>query len=190
VDRSGLNAFTKRQFNLFLDDIEGQKALGRIHVLHLSSPHGPFAFDEEGNALPSRGSYRQQSMFVDVLVGNLISKLKSEGIYDETVIFVTGDHGPRSFVPSPERPPDPVMPRVPLVIRAPGLNSDVSDVDYQHIDFGSTLTDILGLPPPNGAEGVSAFSQERPQRDKVFHRAPWTFIYSREDDSWHFSQTE
>jgi arylsulfatase A-like enzyme len=129
-------------------------------------------------------------MFVDRLVGQLISKLEREGIYDDSVIVLTGDHGQRAFVPSPERPPEPVIPHVPLVIRAPGLNSDVSDVDYQHMDFGPTLTDILGLPPPNGAEGVSAFSQERPQRDKVFHARQWTFIYNREDDSWHFSQTE
>ncbi len=83
-----------------------------------------------------------------------------------------------------------MTPHVPLVIRAPGLNSRESDVDYQHLDFGPTLTDILGLPPPNDTEGVSAFSQERPQRDKVFHKDQWTFIYSRENDSWYFRQTE
>jgi arylsulfatase A-like enzyme len=79
---------------------------------------------------------------------------------------------------------------VPLVIRAPGLSSRASDVDYQHLDFGPTLTDVLGLPPPNDAEGVSAFSEERPQRDKVFREAFEVYIYSEEDDSWHFSHKE
>ncbi len=196
MDRPGWHTFTKRQFDVFLDDIKGGEASGRIHVLHLLLPHHPFAFNREGEALstPFPGSqpeqYREQSMFVDLLVGELIDKLKREGIYDEAVIAVTGDHGLRSFKPSPERPPKPFITDVPLVIHAPGLDSRVSDVDYQHIDFGPTLTDVLGLPPPEGTEGVSAFSEELPERDKVFHYNEWTFVYSEEDDSWHFIQDE
>ena len=188
VDRRGGHLFTKRTFSVLLDDIKGRASLGRINVVHLLLPHDPQAFNEEGNALPSPGSYRQQAMFVDVLVGELISKLKSEGIYDEAVIIVTGDHGARIMTPSRETPPIPSIPHVPLVIRAPGLNSDVSDVDYQHMDFGPTLRDILGLPPSNDTEGVSAFSTERPQRDKLFYNKENTFVYSDEDDSWHFSR--
>ena len=203
VDDVGLHTFTKRQFSVFLDDIEGREALGRIHVLHLFLPHNPFAFDRDGDAISNGASgwepkkypeqYRQQSMFVDLLVGELVGKLKREGIYDQTVVALTGDHGPRLFLPGPNMPPKQLVqliPFVPLVIRAPGLNSYVSDVDYQHVDFGPTLTDILGLPSPNGAQGVSAFSKERPQRDKVFRLDDWTFVYRQEDDRWHFSQTE
>ncbi len=206
VDPAFFHMFTKQQFDVFLDDIEGQKSPGRIHVLHLLLPHNPFAFNEEGTALsavspfapsptspagsPSVERYRQQTMFVDVLVGKFISKLKSEGIYDESVIVLTGDHGPRAHLPSPEKPPDAFLPHVPLVIRAPGLDSYVSDVDYQHIDFGPTLMDILGLPSPRDAEGVSAFSEERPQRDKVIQVDYDVFVYSEEDDSWYFSHKE
>jgi len=129
-------------------------------------------------------------MYVDRLVGELISKLKREGIYEEAVIIITGDHGPRNFTPTPERPPGRSITRVPLVIHAPGLDSQQSDVDYQHIDFGPTLTDILGLPPPDGAEGVSALSKERPEREKVFRMKELKFVYSPEDESWHFSKEE
>lgn len=204
VDRRGVHMLTNRQFDVFLDDIKDQQALGRIHVLHLFLPHAPLAFNEEGKALstavppfeniplqpfhPER--YREQTMYVDVLVGKLISKLKRDGIYDETVIVLTGDHGARTFLPSPEMPPTQSIAHVPLVIRAPGLDSRVSDVDYQHIDFGPTLTDILGLPPPSGAQGVSAFSTERPQRDKVFDVDGKIYVYSPEDDSWRFSRQE
>jgi hypothetical protein len=44
--------------------------------------------------------------------------------------------------------------------------------------------DVLGLPPISDAEGVSAFNEERPQRDKVFQVFSSTFIRSEEDDSW------
>ncbi|MCH8345919.1 MAG: sulfatase-like hydrolase/transferase, partial [Chloroflexi bacterium] len=200
VDGPGFHTFTKRQFGLFLDDINGRESLGRIQVLHLLLPHNPFAFDREGDAVstgcacpagvdfePER--YREQAMYVDVLVGKLISKLEREGVYDDSVIILTGDHGPRAFFPGPDMPPKETA-HVPLVIRAPGLNSSVSDVDYQHIDFGPTLTDILGLPLPDDAEGVSAFSEERPQRDKLFNISAGTFFYSEEDDSWYFSHKE
>ncbi len=56
-------------------------------------------------------------------------------------------------------------------------------MDYQHIDLGPTLTDLLGLPSPTEADGVSAFSTERPQRDNSFHGNYNTFVYSDEDDS-------
>ncbi len=203
TDEGGVHTFTKRQFSQFMDDIDGQNALGRIYILHLLLPHTPFAFDRQGNAVNTstpRGSgwrarlwgaqdsparYREQVMYVDRLVGQFVSKLKREGIYDESVIVITGDHGPRTFIPKPGKTPSKFIPRVPLVMHAPGLSSQVSNVDYQHMDFGPTLTDILGLPPPNDTEGVSAFSKERPQRDKAFSVNNLTFVYSQEDDSWH-----
>ncbi len=196
VDRFGVHVFSKRQFNVFLDDIGGPDALGRIHVLHVLLPHNPYAFNRDGEALnivPRQfdlEGHREQTMFVDLLVGRLVSKLEGEGIYDQSVIAITGDHGPRPYTPTTKRPPGRSITRVPLVIRAPGLDSGISDVDYQHIDFGPTLTDILGLPPPNDTEGVSAFSEERPERDKLFHVKQLTFVYSQEDDSWRLSQTE
>ena len=196
VDDFGVHMFTKRQFSVFLNDINGREALGRIHVLHLLLPHNPFAFNREGEAVSTvfpqfyPEGHREQTMYVDRLVGELISKLKREGIYEEAVIIITGDHGPRPFTPTPERPPVRSITHVPLVIHAPGLDSRQSDVDYQHIDFGTTLTDILGLPPPDAAEGVSALSKERPEREKVFHVNELKFVYSTEDESWQFSQDE
>ncbi len=194
VDGSGGLTVSKRLFDVFLDDVDAETSPGRIQALHNFLPHRPFVFDREGNAIdnpsPEWGQdtfwerYREQVMFADRLVGDLVSKLKSEGIYDQSVIVITSDHGERPFVPSPERPPDEFTPHVPLVIRAPGLNGDVSDVDYQHIDFAATLADILGLPPLNDTEGVSAFSEERPQRDKVFSVDDWAFVYSPEDATW------
>jgi len=197
VDPLGIHTFTKRQFSFFLDDINGREASGRIYLLHLNLPHFPMAFNGEGEALstppvtrydPER--YRQQSMYADALVGKFVDKLKREGIYDDSVIIVTGDHGPRDMEPSAKVPPPEYIPHVPLVIHAPALDSSASDVDYQHVDFGATLRDILGLTPPDQSEGVSAFSRERPQRDKVFHSGGNIFIYSKEDGSWHFSHKE
>ncbi len=190
-------ALSKRQFSVFLDDVQGETALGSIYALHSTITHRPYVWDRKGNAIDSpspvwgedtfRERYREEVMFADRLLGRLVDKLKSEGIYDRSIIIVTADHGPRPSVRNPG-PPHNKTPRVPLLIRAPGLDGRVSDVDYQHIDFGPTLTDILGLPSPNDTEGVSAFSEERPQREKVFHWGDVTSVYNPEDDSWQLSQ--
>ena len=203
-DSRGFHTLTKKQFDLFLDDIEGREALGRIHVLHTNLPHHPLIFNEKGKAISTvssgsdiiegqitdMGRYRKQIIFADLLLGRLIDKVKEEGIYDNSVIIVTSDHGlrdPMLFKPKPIDVTDRIA-QVPLVIHAPGLDSGISDVDYQHIDFAATLNDVLGLPPPEGTEGVSAFSQGRPQRDKVFQNGRWVYTYSREDGSWRLEE--
>ena len=65
-----------------------------------------------------------------------------------------------------------------------GDHGVVSEVEYQHIDFGPTLAGLLGLPPPAGSEGVSAFSEERPDRDKTFAIRGTRFVYNEEDGVW------
>ena len=206
ADRLGFHTFTKKQVDLFLDDIERREALGRIHVLHTTLPHHPLIFNEKGKAIstvssgsniveyssPDIGRYRKQIAFADLLLGRIIDKIKEEGLYDNSVIIVTSDHGlrdPMLFSPKLIDVTD-RMAQVPLVIHAPGLDSGISDVDYQHVDLGPTLMDILGLPPINDAEGVSAFSEERLQRDKVFRNGQWTYTRSREGGSWQVSPEE
>jgi hypothetical protein len=194
ADPSGWHTFSKKQFNVFLNDIEGEEAPGSIYVMHSLLTHWPYVFNENGKAVSSASAAaalgpdwqnpRKVAAYMDSLVGKLIDKLKNEGVYDNSVIAVTSDHGLKSFLPSPDKPPVHFQVQVPMLIRAPGLNGLVSDVDYQHIDFAPTLMDILGLPPSEDALGVSAFSEDRPQRDKVFHVEDFTFIYNSEDGSW------
>ena len=192
-------ALSKRQFSVFLDDVQGETALGSIYALHSTITHQPYVWDRKGSAIDSPSPewgedtfgerFREEVMFADRLIGRLVDKLKSEGIYDRSIIIVTADHGPRPSERNP-RPPHNETPRVPLVIHAPGLKSRVSDVDYQHIDFGPTLMDILGMPLPSDGEGVSAFSEERPRREKVFHWGDVTFVYNPDDDSWQLSPSK
>ena len=163
-------------------------------MLHSLATHWPYSYDKNGKAISSSASgviwvnwehSKKSAMFTDWFLGRFIEKLKEEGIYEESVIFVTSDHGLRTFSPSPEKPPAHFEVQVPLLIRAPGLDGIISDVEYQHIDFGPTLMDVLGLPPPEDSTGVSAFNEERVQRDKVFFVNRQEYVYSPEDGSWH-----
>ncbi len=81
-------------------------------------------------------------------------------------------------------------PRVPLIIHAPSVDEHgvVLDVEYQHIDFGPTLADVLGLPMPTAGDGVSAFSEERPDRDKTFAIRSIEFVSNEEDAVWEHAE--
>ena len=131
----------------------------------------------------------------DALIGRFIEKLKAEGIYDESVIIVTGDHGLRRYsINDPDAENDPTAPvtsevtQVPFIVHAPSVTPGKYDVDYQHMDFSSTLMDVLGRPAVDGG-GVSAFAEERPERDKVFfedqnNERYWRYVYDEASDSW------
>ncbi|HKZ51443.1 MAG TPA: sulfatase-like hydrolase/transferase [Dehalococcoidia bacterium] len=204
ADPDGFQIYTKEQFDVFLGDIDSHQSPGRIYLLHSMVTHFPFAFNEHGKAsrapLTTVGAekdvdfaalyekYRKQAMFADSQLGAFMEKLRQEEIYDRAVIIVTADHGLRArpVLPLPEPIElDHLTTQIPLLIRAPGMDSRLSDVDYQHIDFGPTLWDVLGRPPLEGAQGVSAFSAERPVRDKVFWVDDWAYFYSSEDLAWH-----
>ena len=178
---------TQDNFDAFLQDVEASRARDRVYYYHFNLPHSPYVYDETGNQ-PRDGhteftpgedfslvyeNYRRQVAYTDSVLGRVISKLKSEGLYEDAVIVVTSDHGIR---PDPAvmqtRFPDELsdlIPHIPLVIKAPGIPPQVNTVEYQHTDFVLTVLDVLGITGYENFSGVSAFSPERPVRDKVFY---------------------
>ncbi len=211
VDPVGVHVISKRQFDVFLGDITGREAAGKIYLYHSFLPHNPFVFDEEGNVnTPAHTTfyvngasfpnvyenYRRQIMFVDSLLGRFLDKLRQEDIYDDAVIIVTSDHGLRPILPHDSVPiaVDHSLTQIPMLIRAPGIEPQVLDIDYQHIDFGPTLLDVLGVPHVDGYSGVSAFDEARPERDKLFlvddgDGTYWTYVYESEDDAWRLTSS-
>jgi arylsulfatase A-like enzyme len=102
--------------------------------------------------------------YVDEHLGRLLNALEDLGVLEETAVVVTADHGeclgeqgiygdhPLANEPSH---------RVPLVVRWPGLTTRlpverrrVAGLAYQ-LDLAPTLCDLLGIPVPEGWEGLS-----------------------------------
>ena len=131
----------KPQVSRILDDIRDSAYPRNLCYWHVILPHAPYVFNPDGTKHDRTGSqtenYRKQTQFVDVLLGQFVALLKTEGLYAESVFVVTTDHGLLSGCPC----------TIPLFIRAPGLSSGVSDVSYSQVDFLPTLVDLLGLPP-------------------------------------------
>ena len=90
----------------FLRKVTQSEANGRFFFVHSFVSHNPYEWDRDGNKVRTtavaqadfetlRLAYQEQVMFLDSLVGDFVSKLMDEGLYDDSLIVITGDHGPR-----------------------------------------------------------------------------------------------
>lgn len=126
-------------------------------------------------------AYDSGIRFVDEALAGLFAHLRSAGLYDDTIIIVTADHGEDfgehgTFGHTSLY--DTLL-RVPLIIRAPGRMAAGTRVDSQvrSIDITPTILDLVGLPVPPATDGRSlAGLLESPQR--VDHREAWSYAGS------------
>jgi arylsulfatase A-like enzyme len=117
-----------------------------------------------------RDHYDSALHYVDAQIGRLVRALSARGLYDDTLLVVTADHG-ESFGEGGEvthgktlREPEA---RPFLLVRYPGhvAPRDV-EVPVSHLDILPTVIDLLGLPPYPGYQGRSfadarAYAKER-----------------------------
>ena len=109
--------------------------------------------------LPADKLNQITSIYADMIyhndhhIGILIKELKRLGLYDETLLVITGDHG-ESFgehgLYSHGKEPYDEQIRVPLVIKFP-LSQFKGRIEelVQHIDLAPTIADYAGLPTDN-----------------------------------------
>lgn len=88
--------------------------------------------------------------FQDGLIGELVEKLKQSDLFDNTILLVTGDHGPRTRLDDPNL--DLVFANdesyhVPLIVHYPALfeKTVVINRTTSHIDITPTILDMMGL---------------------------------------------
>ncbi|MBM3475945.1 MAG: DUF4976 domain-containing protein, partial [Armatimonadetes bacterium] len=104
-------------------------------------------------------TYYEQAAFLDRQFGRLASALKRAGVWDNTLVLFTADHGlslndhyqwrhgPFLF--------DQVV-NVPMVWRLPGLaQPSVTDELVESIDILPTVLDVCGIDAPPGVQGRS-----------------------------------
>jgi arylsulfatase A-like enzyme len=104
-------------------------------------------------------------MYLDAQIGRLVARLEELGLYDNTLIVITSDHGEafgeRNCVGHGTTPYQDQV-RVPLIVKYPGqsdpraIRARVSQVDVM-----PTVLDVLGIPSPAPTQGVSLLDAER-----------------------------
>lgn len=93
------------------------------------------------------------------IVGRLVEELRILNFYDKTIIIITADHGnlygEHGKFGHGYYLYDEVM-RVPLILRLPNLNKGrVVRELAQNIDILPTVLDLLSIPAPHQAQGIS-----------------------------------
>lgn len=118
--------------------------------------------------------YDRGIAYADYWIGHLIDELKRRGLYDQTVLVVTADHGEELFdhgrLDHSRTFYDEIM-RVPLIVRAPGRGiGATSQTQVGLIDVMPTLLDLLGVPYTGTMQGKSLrpLLDGAPFPDRVF----------------------
>jgi Sulfatase len=139
--------------------------------------NGPVGFGVPWVMKVSYQRHLLQLGLADRLLGELVRKLKSEGMYDDALVMVVADHGIGFRVGLERRT---VRPRnvqdlapVPLVVKLPGSRRGrVVDRHVETIDVLPTILQLAGVPAPEKVDGTSLFDPIAAQSSRVtvFHR--------------------
>ena len=156
---------------------------------HVLLPHGPYLYLPSGartrsgprDLIPEMNStlgshdeyltrhneqrYLLQLGFMDRLLGRVLRRLKAAGIYDDTTIVLTADHGfawqvgvatRRSVSTSNIHE----LTTVPLLVKRPGqVAAHTSGAYAQTLDVTPTIADVLGVRLGYRTDGRSVFSR-------------------------------
>lgn len=164
----GLGINDSEFFSQSIDYIKDTEKPYYAFLVTLSSHH-PFEMPEEYRQIQLInehkntlfGNYIQSINYADAAIGEFINKLKEEGLYEDTIINIYGDHFGLASTDENNKKLmteylgyeydfDEMM-RVPLIIHMPesGINQRISTTGGQ-IDFLPTLLNLLGIENKKG----------------------------------------
>jgi len=141
-----------------------------------SSPGGEGAGWETDTWLVGQGYQRHilQTQYADTVLGMVIDRMRSEGIYDDALLLVVADHG-ITIEPGIENQrlitSDTVgtIAAVPLFVKypadTPGVDpGTIDDVRAETVDLIPTIADVIGVDLPWDVDGLSLLDPDRAQR--------------------------
>ncbi len=140
-----------------------------FRFIHMLGAHYPYTLNEEGERVTedqtdawrqSRGSFN--------IVTEYIRQLKELGLYDQSTIIVTADHG---YWDTRTEPLD--SPTSPLLLVKPPETAEeasqpikVSEVPTGHLDYAATVIDLVG--GDSSAYGPTVFEVKDGPRDRYY----------------------
>jgi hypothetical protein len=154
-----------------------------LYYLHVLLPHFPFINNNEGTKHGNKFQFLTEQLrkstgsnnwpnettatlawqahlfqlgFTDLLLGKIIDQLEELGLYKESLLIVTADHGTSFFYDTDELPIERMKViqasetlQVPLLIKYPGQNKGVtSQQPAQIFDVLPTVADVIGIEIP------------------------------------------
>ena len=139
----------------WLDDHAKQPFFLFLHYYDLHQPHvqhrpytNPYADDH----------YSGELAYVDACIGRVFDRLRTLGVYDNTLLIITADHGEglgEHGEPTHAYFIYQSTLHVPLVIRAPGCGKGIQvEGNVSLVDIVPTVLDLVGLKSHSPLEGV------------------------------------
>ncbi len=113
-----------------------------------------------------RRLYDEEVLAADEAIGQLVAGLQAQGRWDRTVLAVTADHGEEFWDHGAFEHGHALygeLIRVPLLLRAPGVEAIRSDDLVQHVDLFHTLVELAGAAVPEGSHGRSLLGASPPE---------------------------
>lgn len=177
--------------------------------LNIQEAHFPYSHPDMPRFLPGRLAERSEitaanramvertywnaAAYSDWLVGQVIARLKAQGVYDRTLILVTGDHGEALFEQGflgHGHVLDREQTRVPLILSDPALRvaGPVGLADYRGIVLRGLSGDV---PPPPTRTSVFQYigTVDRPGVVGIVEAGGvWTTLSLETEEVW-FSDT-
>jgi hypothetical protein len=184
----------------FLNSIQTSDPQPTLYFLHVLMPHTPWHYLPSGNMYPYRNfngrgmqdnldwgpgimdenheRHLLQLAYTDRLIGQLIERLKEQGLWDKSLVAVTADHGEGFTVGNKtralgDRNAHSLM-WVPMFIKTPNQTKGrIDDRNWEHVDLLPTLADMVGIKVPWRVDGFSGAGPPRRQRtDKYWYGIP------------------
>jgi len=110
-----------------------------------------------------RHAYAAATTYVDAQIGKVLDELRELGLQQNTIVVIWSDHG---FALGEQgiwgkHSLYEVALKAPMLISYPGINQPgiVSNAVVETVDLFPTLTDLAGLPEPDGLHGISLRKQ-------------------------------
>ncbi|MEE8483790.1 MAG: sulfatase-like hydrolase/transferase [Nitrospinota bacterium] len=176
--------FIRWQNDILLNVAAEKNIDGMLFFYHSMLPHAPYVMKPDGTSRilawpvdfrytpPEKElletvfkRYVEQLKYTDRQLGNVIKLLKQNNNWDKVNFVVTSDHGVAWEVEYKFRGGGIINDQtalVPMMIKPAGLKKGEGREDYyQHVNFLSTLLDMMNLLPPENLDGYSVLKEKK-----------------------------
>ena len=169
--------------------------------MHLYDPHYPYHPPEPYRREYAAQPYDGEIAFADEQLGRLLRFLKEKGLYQNTVIVLSGDHG-ESLGEHGEKTHgffiyNATM-RVPLIMRLPGKPAGQTlDIPVSLVDLMPTVLAAVGVEAPSQVQGKNLLAElqgKAGERDRTLYGETflprlhfnWSELRGAENTKYHF----
>ena len=150
----------ERRVEMMIEFIESRPGPFFVH-LHCQGTHGQrykpqhvrYSRGKKQDDIMMADFYDDAIIDFDFIVKDVVDYLKQKGLYDDTLIVITSDHGMGREGKTRSR--------IPLAIKFPGgAHQGRVSVNTQRLDLAPTLLDVLGVEAPDWMPGESLLSAD------------------------------